>query len=104
MDLFSQPPLEFPHSRENNSHSEEIYIEQMERLNNNSKVILKCLLEGQRLSGIDCNTGIKSKDMDAPIRMSEYRKRFQEIIKAGYPVETEKGVNGCKTWFIITTT
>ena len=97
LDIFDSPQI---HGYENNKHSEEIYVEQMKRLSNNSRCILKCLLEGQRISGMDCINGIKSKDMDEPIRMLEYRKRIQEIIRSGVNVEYESASNGCKTWFI----
>lgn len=104
MELFDQKHIAeiftATHGRENNSHSEAIYVENMERLSKNSLCILKCLLEGQRISGMDCLTGIKSKDMEAPVRMMEYRKRIFEIIRAGFNVEFESAKNGCKTWFI----
>jgi hypothetical protein len=87
------------HGFENNRESEEIYVEQMPRLHNNARIILKCLQEGQRLTGTDCQNGIRTKDGETA-KMSEYRKRFSEIIRSGVDVKTERLSNGCKVWFL----
>ena len=80
---------------ENNSHSEAIYEKQSKRLCRNSRIILECLISGQVLNGIKCAQGITTAKGEHAI-MIEFRKRKQEIIKAGINVMESVGENGVK--------
>ena len=77
------------HTRENSRANEAILKANEPRLSNNCQKLLDAMLNGSRLSGIDCiNLG-----------MTEYRRRFKDLIDAGYPVQSEM-VGGSKRWFI----
>jgi hypothetical protein len=97
IDLFNQPFYE-SHGRENSKHSEEIYEAQAVRLSKNTRAILDFLLSGQKLSGADLTTGILTSY--GYIKMLEYRKRIDEIKRAGIILQEEKAKNGCKTWWL----
>lgn len=86
---------------ENNSHSEAIYESQAKRLNENARIILQCLIEGQELSGHHLvYYGAKPKGADKPKQMIEYRRRMLDIKRAGIEMEEKIDSNGCKTWWM----
>ena len=80
------------HLYENNKESQEILEQERPRLNRVCLQIWKLLDEGHRLSG---------RDVIMKLGVVEYRKRFDELEKAGYPVVSEKipGGKGAKVWY-----
>ena len=95
-----QSEIDFTHYQENSRENLHSYQQQKKRLNQNSEILLKCLQEGQRLTGLDVMRGVRHSGMTEVRVMTEFRKRFQEILKAGYPVKTERHSNGSKTWYM----
>jgi hypothetical protein len=85
------------HGAENSKHCEEIYEAQAIRLSRNTRIMLQCLIDGQKLNGVMCMQGIMSSDGESAV-MIEFRKRKQEIIKAGVGLIEQTASNGCKTW------
>lgn len=78
------------HTKENNSHSEGILFDQYERLNKNCKKIYDALKRGERLTGRDIvNMG-----------MMEYRKRIDDLRKAGVVIQERVLSKGCKEWWL----
>ena len=78
------------HTRENNSHSESILFDQYERLNHNCRIIYDALKRGERLTGRDIvNMG-----------MLEYRKRIDDLRKAGVVIQEKTLKGGSKQWWI----
>lgn len=100
-DLFNQTFSDF-HGKENNKESEEIYIANMKRLNENSRIILNCLAQGQQLNATNFMVyGIKYIGYnDKPKTMAEYRKRIHEIRSAGIDVKDLSGESGVKTYYL----
>lgn len=105
MDLFNQPAISEnqvfynSHGAENNSHSEAIYEKQAKRLSRNTRIILQCLIDGRKLSGRDCINGITCSTGEFA-QMIEFRKRFDEIKRAGIVLGESKNESGCKTWWL----
>lgn len=87
------------HGRENNSHSEQIFVDQEKRLSRNTRIILECLLDGQRISGRDCINGITTSKGETA-SMNEYRKRMDELKRSGVNLSYESDKSGNKTWFL----
>ena len=82
--------MEITHKFENNSESQTILEENRKRLN---KVCLKVhnfLSSGGRLSALN---------FTAEIGAIEYRKRFDDLKNAGYPIRSKHIRNGMKEWF-----
>jgi hypothetical protein len=78
------------HTRENNAGSEAILLKQYKRLNNNCKLIYDALMRGERLTGRDIiNMG-----------MLEYRKRIDELKRAGIEIKEQTLKGGAKQWWI----
>jgi hypothetical protein len=78
------------HVRENNPHSEAILKEATPRLNNNCKLIYEALKRGERLTGRDIiNMG-----------MLEYRKRIDDLRKAGVVIQETTLKGGAKQWYL----
>lgn len=88
------------HFRESNPQSQAILDEQRPRLVRNARVVLWCLLEGQRLSGWLMMQGIKHAGMEQPKRMTEYRRRIGNIKELDILVEERILPDGCKEWWI----
>ena len=101
--LFEQTPLTDvfyeKHGGENSAHSEAIYEKQHKRLSRNTRIMLQCMIEGQVLNGIKCMQGITTLSGESAT-MIEYRKRKQEIIKAGVNVSESVGENGVKDFWL----
>ena len=82
--------MEITHKFENNSESQIILEANRGRLN---KVCLKVhnyLSNGGRLSAINFYDEIGA---------IEYRKRFDDLKNAGYPIKSRKLKHGLKEWF-----
>lgn len=84
-----QPQLDFTqvvHERENNSQSQSILEENRPRLNKGCETVHKLLLQGVRLN---------PDNFSKLTGQTEYRRRFADLIKAGYPVQF-KNIGGGK--------
>jgi hypothetical protein len=79
------------HTRENNSHSEQILFDQYERLNHNCKLIYDALKRGERLTG---------RDIMRRFDMCEYRKRISDLRDAGIEIKETTLKGGAKQWWI----
>lgn len=95
-----QAELDFTHYHENSRENLISYQQQKKRLSKNTEILVLCMKEGQRLTGLDIMRGIKHKGMSEPVIMTEYRRRFKEAIDAGIDIKTERHSNGSKTWYI----
>lgn len=78
------------HTRENNSHSEQILFDQYERLNGNNKLIYDAL-KRERLTG---------KDMMRKFDLCEYRRRIKDLRDAGVVIKEKTLKGGAKQWWI----
>lgn len=89
-----QPEFDFTvivHTKENNSHSEQILFDEYERLNNNCKIIYEALKRGEKLTG---------RVIQRRFDMSEYRRRIKDLKDAGIPIKEKILKGGCKEWFL----
>ena len=77
-------------SPQNNRESEQILLENEERLSNNCRKIYDALKQGRRLN---------ADDMLA-MGMKEYRKRISDLKAAGIAIKENKIGGGCKEWFL----
>jgi hypothetical protein len=78
------------HLKENNIHSQRILNAERGRLNKVCRKVHEALLKGKKLSGLNFTQEIGAL---------EYRKRFDELIQAGYPVQSKFIGGGLKEWF-----
>lgn len=76
---------------ENNSHSEQILIDQSARLSKNCKILYEALLRGEVLSGAVIVT---------KYGMMEYRRRIADLRAAGVVIKENILSNGCKEWYL----
>lgn len=79
------------HTRENNSHSEQILFDQYERLSNNCKKVYNALKSGGKWTG---------RKMIFELNILEYRKRIDELRKAGLEIKENVLKNGAKEWWL----
>lgn len=75
---------------ENNKESEEILLEQSERLSNNCRKIYRALKSGAMLTGASM----------MQMGMSEYRRRIKDLKDKGIVIKEKKMPNGCKAWYL----
>ena len=103
-ELFDSIQPDFSHVRENLPANKEIYVKQKKRLTRNARIIFACMLEGQRITGLQCAQGIICNGMEQRKSIVEYRKRFQEIDielrKVGFELVEVLLENGCKQKYI----
>jgi len=78
------------HLKENNIESQRILNQNRKRLNNICMKVHATLLKGKVLSAFNFMSEIGAV---------EYRKRFAELIEAGYPVNSRSVGGGLKEWF-----
>lgn len=78
------------HRRENNPVSQEILEDNKSRLNEACKVVHNLLLQGHRLN---------ADNFKAITGYNEYRRRFKDLIDAGYPVKAVSYKSGMKEWY-----
>ena len=79
------------HTKENNSHSEQILFDQYERLNHNCKLIYDALKRGERLTG---------REIVSRFGMLEYRRRLKDLKDAGIEIQEKILEGGAKQWWI----
>lgn len=80
------------HGRENNTESQMNYESNLEKFNNNCRIIFEQLLTGRRLTGLEV----------VKLGIIEYRKRFDDLKKL-YNIPVKDGyVDGkrYKTWWL----
>lgn len=87
LEIFQQPIL---HRKENSASNERILKDNAARLSANCEKILTELKRGVKLTGMDCIY---------KLGMSEYRRRFKDLIDAGYPIKSEM-IGGQKVWWM----
>ena len=90
----------FTHKNENTKANIAAYNEQKVRLSLNCWILLFAMLEQKHITGLDCTKGISFRGMNQPVVMTEYRRRFADLIAAGVEIMKVKHSNGFKEFFI----
>ena len=102
-DLFDTPIYgAFSHVHENGAANKAIYKANKPRLTRNSRILYNLLIDGHKLTGIDCVMGVKY--YNEVVRMTEYRRRFGEVKETlqyyGFDLTVRTLEKGCHEWSI----